>query len=93
MGTTKQIVKQCVAKSDSRFDLWIRLTQSANVKNMAEVGVYRGDFASKILQGCDSIEKYYMIDPWRQFNPGKVLKLKATETFSLVTGLVKRTGS
>ena len=32
---------------------------------MAEVGVYRGDFASKILQRCDSIEKYYMIDPWR----------------------------
>lgn len=68
MGTIEQIVKQCVEKSDTRFDLWIQLIQSANVKNMAEVGVYRGDFASKILQGCDSIEKYYMIDPWRHLD-------------------------
>ena len=67
MGTIEQIVKQCIEKSDSRFDLWIRLTQSANVKNMAEVGVYRGDFASKILQGCNSIEKYYMIDTLASF--------------------------
>ena len=68
MGTIEQIVKQCIEKSDSRFDLWIRLTQSVNVKKMAEVGVYRGDFAFKILQGCDSIEKYYMIDPWRHLD-------------------------
>jgi hypothetical protein len=31
---------------------------------MAEVGVYRGDFAAKLLERCESIKKYYMIDPW-----------------------------
>jgi len=30
---------------------------------MAEVGVYEGDFARAILQNCESIKKYYMIDP------------------------------
>ena len=68
MNTVEQIVRQCVEKSDSRFDLWIRFAQSAKVKSMAEVGVYRGDFASKLLQGCDSIERYYMIDPWRHLD-------------------------
>jgi hypothetical protein len=32
---------------------------------MVELGVYRGDFASRLLRECDSIEKYYMLDPWR----------------------------
>jgi hypothetical protein len=35
---------------------------------MAELGVYRGHFASEVLEGCDSIEKYYMIDPWRHLD-------------------------
>jgi len=35
---------------------------------MAEVGVYKGDFAAKLLEECDSIEKYYMIDPWRHLD-------------------------
>ena len=35
---------------------------------MVEVGVHEGDFASKILKECDSIEKYYMIDPWRHLD-------------------------
>jgi hypothetical protein len=65
MNTLKQIVKQCVEKSNSRFDLWINLLESFKVKSMAEVGVYKGDFAYQLLQKCDSIEKYYMIDPWR----------------------------
>jgi hypothetical protein len=29
------------------------------MKNMAEIGVYRGDFAEMLLKKCDSIEKYY----------------------------------
>lgn len=31
---------------------------------MAEIGVWKGDFAKQILHKCDSIERYYMIDPW-----------------------------
>ncbi len=32
---------------------------------MAEVGVYRGDFAKVVLRQCDGLNRYYMIDPWR----------------------------
>ena len=35
---------------------------------MVEVGVYRGEFASRVLKRCDSLEKYYMIDPWRHLD-------------------------
>jgi len=35
---------------------------------MAEVGVYEGDFARTILQNCESIRKYYMIDPWKHLD-------------------------
>ena len=32
---------------------------------MAEIGVYRGQFAAALLDDCPGIETYYMIDPWR----------------------------
>lgn len=65
MSTTEQIIKKCAEKSQSRFELWIEFIQLAKVQYMVEVGVYRGDFASKILERCDALKKYYMIDPWR----------------------------
>ena len=68
MNATEQIIKECVAQSRSRVDLWIHFLQLTKVKRMVEVGVYKGDVASKLLQECDSIEKYYMIDPWRHLD-------------------------
>jgi len=35
---------------------------------MVELGVYKGNFASRILEECVSIEKYYMLDPWRHLD-------------------------
>lgn len=64
----EQIITECVAQSNSRYDLWIRFIKSSWIKRMAEVGVYRGDFAVKLLESCESIEKYYMIDPWRHLD-------------------------
>lgn len=31
---------------------------------MAEIGVWKGDFAKHILEHSQSVKKYYMIDPW-----------------------------
>lgn len=94
MNATEQIIKECVAQSNSgpekmdcsingeviftgvitkfqekkRLALWIHFLQVAEVKTMVEVGVYKGDFAATILKECDSVEKYYMIDPWRHLD-------------------------
>jgi hypothetical protein len=31
---------------------------------MVEVGVWKGDFAKQVLEQCEFIDQYYMIDPW-----------------------------
>jgi len=81
METAEQIVRQCKVEADSRLDLWIRFLSSVNVKKMAELGVYRGYFASGILKGCDTIEKYYMIDPWRHLERWNKPENKDDEIF------------
>ncbi|MEO0011871.1 MAG: hypothetical protein RLZZ535_260 [Cyanobacteriota bacterium] len=78
---TLKIVKKSLEKSNSRFNLWINLVESCKVKTMAEVGVYKGDFASQLLQHCDSIEKYYMIDPWRHLEDWNKPANKNNNTF------------
>ena len=50
--------------STSRFELLREVLNATNVKTIAEVGVWKGDFAKEILEHCEKLEKYYMIDPW-----------------------------
>ena len=50
--------------STSRVQLWNRILRSSNVKTMVEVGVWKGDFAKQVLEECEFIDRYYMIDPW-----------------------------
>jgi hypothetical protein len=68
MSVVEQTIRECIAQSTSRVDLWIQFINSITIQHMAEVGVYRGDFAAKLLEGCGSINKYYMIDPWRHLD-------------------------
>lgn len=68
MNTTEKIIRDSAKDSNSRFDLWINFLNSTKCNVFAEVGVYRGDFAEKILKKCDLITKYYMIDPWRHLD-------------------------
>jgi len=68
MTTTEQIIRECVKESNSRFDLWVHFLNSTKIENLVELGVYQGDFAEKLLKHCDSIKRYYMIDPWRHLD-------------------------
>lgn len=62
------LLKKCISKSHSREQLWIEFIQSVGVQRMAEIGVYRGDFAAEMLQHCESLTSYYMVDPWRHLS-------------------------
>lgn len=53
-----------VSGSVSRFQLWEQVLRATNTKTMVEVGVWKGDFAKEVLEHCDFIQHYYMIDPW-----------------------------
>jgi hypothetical protein len=49
----------------NRFDLWCRICRDREVRRIAEAGVWRGEFAERVLRYCPDIASYYMIDPWR----------------------------
>jgi hypothetical protein len=57
-------LQEVASRATSRFDLWNRILRTTQAKVLAEVGVWRGDFARQILEQYESIERYYMIDPW-----------------------------
>jgi hypothetical protein len=65
LDLAEQLLTKCISKSHSRLELWIEVIESLGVQRMAEIGVYRGDFATVVLQRCESLTRYYMIDPWR----------------------------
>ena len=50
--------------ADSRVALWHRFIKAAQVRVMAEIGVWKGDFAKAMLEQGDEIQRYYLIDPW-----------------------------
>lgn len=72
-GTTKEWTEEALRDSGilataSRFDLWKRFVQKSDARVLAEIGILRGEFTASILQECDRISRYYMIDPWRHLD-------------------------
>ena len=63
LDSPEQILQQCISRSKSRLEFWIEFIQSCGVQHMAEVGVYRGDFAAVMLRRCLGLTRYYMVDP------------------------------
>jgi hypothetical protein len=68
MKTIDEVLRQAARTSRSRLDFWVEFILAANIHNVAEIGVYRGDFAAHILGRCDGIRKYYMLDSWRHLD-------------------------
>jgi hypothetical protein len=66
--STQQLLHDCAANSQSRLDFWLEFVQRSQIRRMVEIGVYQGDFAAAVLQHCETIAKYYMIDPWRHLD-------------------------
>tara|TARA_B100000378_G_scaffold252787_1_gene228311 strand:+ start:360 stop:1079 length:720 start_codon:yes stop_codon:yes gene_type:complete len=57
-----------INKVKDRFELWYNFLLLNKLKTVAELGVYKGEFAKVLLDKCSSIEKYYMVDPWRKLD-------------------------
>ena len=55
-------------EADNRLDLWVDFLNHVKVRTMAEIGVFRGEFARHILAHCPTISRYYMLDPWRHLD-------------------------
>ena len=63
-----EMVRDIAGEASSRPDLWVTFVRLIRARKSAEIGVYRGDFARHLLDGCPSIETYYMVDPWRHLD-------------------------
>jgi hypothetical protein len=50
---------------DDRVELWSNILNGLEARRIAEVGVWRGQFAEAILKTCPAIQTYHLIDPWR----------------------------
>ena len=61
-------VRDCAMRSASRAELWVALVNAIEARAVAEIGVYRGDFAARLLGECEGISRYYMVDPWRHLD-------------------------
>ena len=68
LDTQGQLFAASISRSKSRIELWADFIQSAGVQRIAEIGVYRGDFAAELLTRCPNITDYYMVDPWRHLS-------------------------
>jgi methyltransferase family protein len=65
----------------SRAELWTRVVAESHARRVAEIGVYRGQFAAKLLDACPEIERYYMIDPWRHLDDWNKPANKSDDVF------------
>jgi hypothetical protein len=51
---------------------------------VAEVGVWKGEFAAEVLAACSTIATYYMIDPWRHLDDWNKPANVASQTFEAI---------
>jgi hypothetical protein len=58
-------LRRLADSSGDRLEFWASLSNHAGLEVAAEVGVYRGDFAARVLRDCAAVRRYYMVDPWR----------------------------
>ena len=65
MKFSELALKEILPTVRNRFELWSRVFDANACRKIAEVGVWKGEYAEKILKSCPGIENYVMIDPWR----------------------------
>jgi hypothetical protein len=61
----KSTIESFASESNSRMEFWIKFIKDQGFEKMAELGVYRVDYAMKILKECEQLKEYYLVDPWR----------------------------
>ena len=49
-----------------RESYWAEMIALNGFRVVAEIGVWRGQFARHLLRHCEGIRRYYMIDAWRK---------------------------
>ena len=64
MSSTELDLQPIVTSCASRDELWVRLFDVIQPRDVAEIGVWKAEFAKEILKKCQTIDRYFMVDPW-----------------------------
>jgi Methyltransferase domain len=57
-------LREMAAGATTRLDLWVKFLRVSQARTVLEVGVWKADFTKHMLEQCEAIERYYMLDPW-----------------------------
>jgi hypothetical protein len=74
-------IAQIAGAATDRLNLWVKLLEHLGPRTVAEIGVYRGDYAVAVLRDCPTIERYYLIDPWRHLDDWNKPSNRDDDTF------------
>jgi hypothetical protein len=58
-------IERAAKESSDRSALWGMVVAELGAVSVAEIGVWKGEFAEQLLRCCPAIRTYYMLDPWR----------------------------
>ena len=61
-------IESAASSASGRLALWSSVINYLQLATTAEIGVGAGTFARHILEQCSTVERYYMIDPWRHLD-------------------------
>ena len=65
VSVDEQVLREWASAAGSRIDFWVTFLNGVRARKVAEIGVYRGELAARLLADCAPITTYYMVDPWR----------------------------
>jgi hypothetical protein len=74
-------VRRAMDAAGNRFQLWSELISTQRLATIAEIGVFRGEFAKALLDACPGITEYTMIDPWRNLSDWNKPANRADDVF------------
>ena len=67
-AATRSLVEGLAGRAGSRVNFWTHFIGACGARSVAEIGVWRGEFAAELLTACPAIDAYTMIDPWRHLD-------------------------
>lgn len=77
-------IKGLIGTSGNRNAFWTQFITKMGIEKVAEIGVYRGHFAEDVLKRCEAVQRYLMIDPWRNLEDWNKPANESDEVFEKI---------
>ncbi len=82
--TPQEAIDRCERGVPDKGAFWSSLINTLNLQHVAEIGVWKGEFAETLLRACPGVTAYTMVDPWRHLDAWNQSYNLADEAFTAV---------